>query len=78
MRAIRQDTHGSPEVLKEIELPRPVSGVNEILVAVRAVGVNPTDRWNRAQPMSVDRLPPSLAGTSPESSSLIGVLPYRS
>jgi NADPH:quinone reductase-like Zn-dependent oxidoreductase len=57
MRAIRQDTHGSPEVLKEVELPRPVPGLSEILIAVRAAGVNPTDWWNRAQPMSVQGLP---------------------
>src|SRR5688500_16743885 len=57
MRAISQDTHGSPEVLKETELPRPVPGLNEILVAVRAAGVNPTDWWNRALPMTIDRLP---------------------
>lgn len=57
MRAIRQDTHGSPEVLKEVEVPRPEPGVSEILIAVRAAGVNPTDWWNRAQPMSVQGLP---------------------
>ncbi|GAB2957938.1 hypothetical protein GCM10023080_016980 [Streptomyces pseudoechinosporeus] len=44
-------------MLKEIELPRPVPGLSEILVAVRAAGVNPTDWWNRAQPMSANGLP---------------------
>ncbi|MET7645825.1 NADP-dependent oxidoreductase [Streptomyces sp. NPDC005426] len=57
MRAIRQETHGSPEVLKEVELPRPVPGLSEILVAVRAAGVNPTDWGNRARPVTIDRLP---------------------
>lgn len=57
MRAIQQDTHGSPEVLNEVELPRPVPSASEILVSVRAAGVNPTDWWNRAQVASVDRLP---------------------
>ncbi|WP_405826826.1 NADP-dependent oxidoreductase [Streptomyces sp. NBC_01390] len=57
MRAIRQDTHGSPEVLKEVELPRPAPGLSEILVAVRAAGVNPTDWRNRAQPITVNSLP---------------------
>lgn len=57
MRAVRQDTYGSPEVLQEIELPRPVPGLSEILVAVRAAGVNPTDWWNRAQVATIDRLP---------------------
>lgn len=57
MRAVRQDTYGSPEVLEELELPRPVPGLSEILVAVRAAGVNPTDWWNRAQVATIDRLP---------------------
>ncbi|GAA4024345.1 hypothetical protein GCM10022232_82120 [Streptomyces plumbiresistens] len=57
MRAIRQDAHGSPEVLKEVELPRPEPGLSEILIAVRAAGVNPTDWWNRAQPMTASGLP---------------------
>jgi NADPH:quinone reductase-like Zn-dependent oxidoreductase len=57
MRAIRQEIHGSPEVLAEVELPKPVPGLSEILVAVRAAGLNPTDWWNRAQAMTVDRLP---------------------
>jgi NADPH:quinone reductase-like Zn-dependent oxidoreductase len=60
MRAIRQDAHGSPEVLKEVEVPRPVPGLSEILIAVRAAGVNPTDWWNRAQPMTVSGLPLTL------------------
>ncbi|WP_084599025.1 nuclear transport factor 2 family protein [Actinoplanes subtropicus] len=57
MRAIGQDTYGSPEVLKEIELPRPEPGPSEILVAVRAAGVNPTDWKNRAQVTTIERLP---------------------
>jgi len=57
MRAISQSTYGTPEVLEEIELPRPVPGVGEILIAVRAAGVNPTDWGNRAQPRTIDRLP---------------------
>jgi Alcohol dehydrogenase GroES-like domain len=57
MRAIGQDTYGSPEVLKEIELPRPEPGLSEILVAVRAAGVNPTDWKNRAQVATIEHLP---------------------
>jgi NADPH:quinone reductase-like Zn-dependent oxidoreductase len=57
MRAIRQDTHGSTEVLEEVEIPRPVPGLSEVLVAVRAAGVNPTDWKNRAQALSINRLP---------------------
>ena len=57
MRAIRQETHGSPDVLEDVELPRPDPGLSEILIAIRAAGVNPTDWKNRAMPMSVSSLP---------------------
>ncbi|GHD88321.1 NADP-dependent oxidoreductase [Streptomyces naganishii] len=48
MRAIGQDVLGGPEVLKEIELERPEPRANEVLVRVRAAGVNPTDWKHRA------------------------------
>ncbi|MFF4394255.1 NADP-dependent oxidoreductase [Streptomyces sp. NPDC001480] len=48
MRAIGQDVLGGPEVLKEVELERPAPGPNEVLVRVRAAGVNPTDWKHRA------------------------------
>jgi NADPH:quinone reductase-like Zn-dependent oxidoreductase/predicted SnoaL-like aldol condensation-catalyzing enzyme len=57
MRAISQDTYGTPEVLHETLLPKPVPGLSEILVAVHAAGVNPTDWRNRAQVATIARLP---------------------
>ncbi|MFE3886621.1 NADP-dependent oxidoreductase [Streptomyces lydicus] len=48
MRAISQDTLGGPEVLKEVELARPEPGLSEVLVAVHAAGLNPTDWKHRA------------------------------
>ncbi|MFG2622910.1 NADP-dependent oxidoreductase [Streptomyces sp. NPDC048507] len=48
MRAIGQDRFGGPEVLKVVEVERPVPGVAEVLVRVHAAGVNPTDTWHRA------------------------------
>ncbi|GHB66055.1 NADPH:quinone reductase [Streptomyces viridiviolaceus] len=48
MRAISQDTLGGPEVLKEVRLERPEPRPNEVLVRVRAAGVNPTDWKHRA------------------------------
>ncbi|MET7616097.1 NADP-dependent oxidoreductase [Streptomyces sp. NPDC005408] len=47
MRAIGQDTLGGPEVLKIVEIDRPVPGPSEVLVRVHAAGVNPTDWWHR-------------------------------
>lgn len=48
MRAISQDVLGGPEVLKEVELARPEPRANEVLVRVRAAGINPTDWKHRA------------------------------
>ncbi|MET7378028.1 NADP-dependent oxidoreductase [Streptomyces sp. NPDC005526] len=48
MRAISQDVLGGPEVLREVTLERPEPRPNEVLVRVRAAGVNPTDWKHRA------------------------------
>ncbi|MFI0999662.1 NADP-dependent oxidoreductase [Streptomyces galbus] len=48
MRAIRQDVLGGPEVLRAVEVERPAPRPNEVLVRVRAAGVNPTDWKHRA------------------------------
>ncbi|MFG2650739.1 NADP-dependent oxidoreductase [Streptomyces sp. NPDC048436] len=57
MRAISQDTHGTPDVLREVVIPRPAPGPSQILVAVHAAGVNPTDWKHRTGGLFVDRLP---------------------
>lgn len=57
MRAISQDEYGTPEVLKETELPRPEPGLSEILVSVRAAGLNPTDWKHRSTGLFLGRLP---------------------
>ncbi|CAL9345492.1 2-haloacrylate reductase [Streptomyces sp. enrichment culture] len=62
MRAISQDVHGGPEVLKEVELPRPVPGPSQILVAVRAAGVNPTDWKHRAAGLFLEGRRPLVLG----------------
>jgi NADPH:quinone reductase-like Zn-dependent oxidoreductase len=48
MRAVSQDVLGGPEVLKIVEVERPEPRPNEVLVRVRAAGVNPTDWKHRA------------------------------
>ncbi|MGW7692433.1 NADP-dependent oxidoreductase [Streptomyces asiaticus] len=60
MRAISQDVFGGPEVLKEVERPRPVPGTSEIVVRVHAAGVNPTDWKHRAGRPGLDKPVPVL------------------
>jgi NADPH:quinone reductase-like Zn-dependent oxidoreductase len=48
MRAIRQEVLGGPEVLREVEVERPEPGLSQVLVQVRAAGVNPSDWAHRA------------------------------
>jgi NADPH:quinone reductase-like Zn-dependent oxidoreductase len=48
MRAILQRTLGGPEVLETADVPRPSPISTEVLVRVRAAGVNPTD-WKSRQ-----------------------------
>ena len=43
MKAIGYKTEGGVEVLTEIDLPRPSPGPHDLLVAVKAVSVNPVD-----------------------------------
>ncbi|MFI6416415.1 NADP-dependent oxidoreductase [Streptomyces sp. NPDC050842] len=57
MRAMSQTVHGTPDVLQEVVVPRPEPGLNQILVAVRAAGVNPTDWKHRSAGLFLDHLP---------------------
>lgn len=57
MFANRQSTYGGPEVLEWTRVPRPEPGPGQILVAVRAAGINPTDWKHRAQGVFLNRLP---------------------
>jgi NADPH:quinone reductase-like Zn-dependent oxidoreductase len=43
MKAVRVHQYGGPEVLKYEEAPRPKPGPGEVLVRIRAAGVNPID-----------------------------------
>jgi NADPH:quinone reductase-like Zn-dependent oxidoreductase len=61
MRAISQSRFGGPEVLAEVELPRPEPIGNEVLVAVHAAGLNPTDWKHRAGVMRFGE-PPFVLG----------------
>jgi NADPH:quinone reductase-like Zn-dependent oxidoreductase len=57
MKAIGYRTMGGVEVLTDIELPRPAPGPRDLLVAVKAVSVNPVDTKRRQR-----ESPPTAAG----------------
>lgn len=57
MRAIRVTQHGGPEVLKLAEVPEPTPGEGEVLIEVKAIGVNPVDTYIRAGGYSISHLP---------------------
>ncbi|MFE0633365.1 NADP-dependent oxidoreductase [Streptomyces sp. NPDC058864] len=60
MRAVSQHAYGAPEVLEEVEVERPEPIGNEILVAVHAAGLNPTDFKHRAGMMRFGEPPFTL------------------
>jgi NADPH:quinone reductase-like Zn-dependent oxidoreductase len=60
MRAISQDVYGGPEVLAVIETDRPVPGPGEVLIRVRAAGVNPADWKRRSGLVQFGELPITL------------------
>ena len=45
MRAVRVHQFGGPEVLQLEEVPDPTPGPGEVVVRVRAAGVNPVDAY---------------------------------
>ncbi|WP_133906059.1 NADP-dependent oxidoreductase [Actinophytocola oryzae] len=62
MRAMSVQGPGGPEVLTEVELPKPEPGAVEILVRVHAAGVNPTDWKARARGRTMATSAPYVPG----------------
>jgi NADPH2:quinone reductase len=48
MKAIRVNEFGGPEVLKLEEISKPAAGAGEVLIAVKAVGINPVETYMRS------------------------------
>src|SRR5262245_40732262 len=48
MKAIRVHAFGGPEVLRCEDVEAPVPGAGEVLVRVKAAGVNPSDTYTRS------------------------------
>jgi NADPH:quinone reductase-like Zn-dependent oxidoreductase len=77
MRAVRFDKYGGVEVLKVVEVPRPAPGTGQVLVHVKAAGINPGEakiregllrsRWPATFPSGQGSdLAGIVAGTGPE------------
>jgi NADPH:quinone reductase-like Zn-dependent oxidoreductase len=62
MRAIRQQAFGGPEVLEVTEVERPVPLPTEVLVRVRAAGVNPVEAVIRSGQFPLLGQPPFILG----------------
>lgn len=61
MAAVSQEVLGGPEVLRLVEVPRPRAAPNQVLVRVRAAGLNPTDLKHRSRPVFLGP-PPFVLG----------------
>lgn len=64
MRAVRFHELGGPELLRLEEVPEPVRGAGEVLIAVEAAGLNPADSKRREGRYGAP--PPLPAGTGRE------------
>jgi len=62
MRSILQQAFGGPEVLELTEVARPVPLPTEMLVRVRAVGVNPVEAVIRSGQFPLLGQPPFVLG----------------
>jgi NADPH:quinone reductase len=62
VRAVVVEQPGGPETLTLVDVPPPEAGPGEVVVEVEAVGVNPVDLGNRADPTWAGISPPYVVG----------------
>ncbi len=62
MKAVAFDRFGGPEVLEYRDLPDPVAGPDDVLIAVRACGINHLDLWVRGGLRGLDVEMPHILG----------------
>jgi len=62
MRALVVHQPGGPEAMSLQQLPAPQPGPHQVVIAVEAVGVNPVDAGNRADPSWAGVTPPYVVG----------------
>src|SRR6476659_5730360 len=83
MRAVVVERPGGPEALTLVERPVPEVGPGEVLVRVEAVGVNPVDCGNRADPSWAGVEAPYVVGyefagrLAPSGEEVWGLLPVQ-
>jgi NADPH2:quinone reductase len=63
MKAIQVHQFGGPEVLKFEEVPEPKPAAGEVLVRLRAIGVNAADTYVRSGGYAANLTPPFIPGT---------------
>ena len=71
MKAVRFDEYGGAEVLQVVDVPRPIAGPGQVLVQVKAAGINPGEAKIR-QGLMHDRYPATFP--SGEGSDLAGIV----
>jgi NADPH2:quinone reductase len=62
VRTVVVEQPGGPEALSLVDVPPPGAGPGEVVVEVEAVGVNPVDLGNRADPTWAGISPPYVVG----------------
>src|SRR5450755_660617 len=70
-RAVRFDEYGGIDVLKVVEVPRPVPGPGQVVVQVKAAGINPGEAAIR-KGLLADRWPATFP--SGQGSDLAGIV----